>query len=124
MSDESDAIKEVAVTAGKITEASREMGGFIAKLIQGPLEQGIGIFEDKLRYIRWERQVRLRTKYKELMREIGMTQPTRTLPLNFAIPFFRGASLEEDDIAFVRGGLDNSPKKVKRLLCRITQSLM
>ena len=26
-----------------------------------------------------------------------MTQPTRALPLNFAIPFFQGASLEEDD---------------------------
>jgi hypothetical protein len=97
MSDESEAVKEVAIATGKVTDAAREIGGFISKLVHGPLEQGIGIFEDKLRYIRLERQVRLFNRYKELMNEIGLSQPTRVLPLKFAIPLFQGASLEDDD---------------------------
>ena len=97
MSDESEAIKEVAITAGKVTDAGREIGGFIAKLVCGPLEQGIGIFEDKLRYIRWERQLRLMKRVEKSMHEIGINQPTRFIPLKFAVPFFQGASLEDDD---------------------------
>jgi hypothetical protein len=59
MEDESKAIQAIAKTTEKGIEAATKVGGFLAKFISGPLEQGIGIFEDKLRYLRWERRERL-----------------------------------------------------------------
>lgn len=59
MSDEAKAIEEVARSAGKAIDASRDLGGFLGKYIGGPVEQLSGLLEDRLRYSRWERQVRL-----------------------------------------------------------------
>lgn len=97
MSDETEMVKEVAITTGKGIDASREFGKFISEFIRGSLKQGMGIFEDRLWYMRWERQMRLMQKAKAFMEEIGMTHPTRELPMKFAIPLFSGASLEGDD---------------------------
>lgn len=97
LDEESKAVQEVAKTAGKAVDAAREAGGFIAKFVAGPLEQGIGIFEDRLRYMRWERQVRLMRRSEQLLAQLGLTGPTRSVPLNIAIPLFQGGSLEEDD---------------------------
>jgi hypothetical protein len=97
MSDASEAIQDIAITTGKGIEAAQTFGSFIARFISGPLEQGVGIFEDKLCYMRWERQLRLIKRSKEVMNEIGITQPTRPLPLKLAIPLFQGASLEDDN---------------------------
>lgn len=97
MSDKTEMVKEVAITTGKVIDASRVFGGFIAEFIRGSLEQGMGIFEDKLRYMRWERQMRLMQKAKAFMGAIGMTHPTKELPMKFAIPLFSSASLEDDD---------------------------
>jgi len=104
MSDELDPVKEpakaaqeVAKTGGKAIDAGREFGGFIAKFIAGPLEQGMGIFQDKLTYMRWERQVRLMQQAEKYMQSIGMDTPTRPIPLKFALPLIQAASLEDDD---------------------------
>ena len=53
MSEES--YKETIETIGKGIDFAQKTGRFIAPLIKGTLEQGIGIFQDKLSYIRWER---------------------------------------------------------------------
>lgn len=104
MSDESKAleetgkaVQEVAKTAGKVVDASEKLGGFIARFISGSLEQGIGVFEDKLRYMRWERQVRLMKRAEDFMSEVGLNNPTRPLQLKFAVPLLQAASFEEDD---------------------------
>lgn len=97
MTDESKAIEEVAKTTGQAIEAAREAGGFIAKYISGPLEQGMGIFEDRLKYMRWERQIRLMQRSQEFLRLAGLSAPSRPIPLKLAIPLMQGASLEEDD---------------------------
>ena len=97
MSEESKAIQEVAKASGKAVDAAREAGGFIAKFIAGPLEQGVGIFEDRLKYMRWERQVRLMARAEEFMRLSGLKAPTRPVPMKIAIPIMQGATLEEDD---------------------------
>lgn len=52
--EESKSIQEVAKTAGTSVDAVREFGGFVAKCIDGPLEQVIGIWNDKLKYRRWK----------------------------------------------------------------------
>lgn len=77
--------------------ATREFCGFIAKYVSGPVEQGIGIFEDKLRYMRWERQVRLMQRAGYFLEERGLANPTRPVQLKVAIPLFQGASLEDDN---------------------------
>jgi hypothetical protein len=91
------AVREVAETAGKAIDAAREVGGFIAKFIAGPLEQGMGIFEDRLKYIRWERQERLMQRAQEFLKRTGMDAPTRPVPMKLVIPILQGATLEEDD---------------------------
>ena len=95
--EEAKATRTVAETAGKAIDASREFGSFISKYTGGSLEQGLGIFEDKLRYMRWERQVRLMQRAQDFLSEIGIDGPTRQVPMKIAIPLFQGASLEEDD---------------------------
>ena len=91
------ATQEVAKTTGKAIEASEKFGGFIAKYISASLEQGMGIFEDKLKYMRWERQVRLIDKTNKIMKSRALSEPLKTIPMKLAIPLFESASLEEDD---------------------------
>lgn len=97
MDEESKAVQEIAKTTGKAIDAAREAGGFIAKFISGPLEQGVGIFEDKLKYLRWERQMRYMQRAQEFLKLAGLNSPTRAVPLKLAIPLMQGASLEEDN---------------------------
>ena len=91
------AAQEVAKTAGKGMEAGRELGRFVARFIGGPLEQASGIAEDKLRYMRWERQVRLMKRAEEFLDQQGLQAPTRSVPMKVAIPIFEAASMEDDD---------------------------
>jgi hypothetical protein len=91
------AAQEIAKTAGKAIEAGEKFGGFISKYIGGPLEQGIGIFEDKLKYMRWERQVRLIERAQGLLHERGYNYPVIPVPPKLAIPILQSASLEEND---------------------------
>ena len=93
----SKAVQELAKTTGKAIDASREAGGFIARYISGPLDQGVGIFEDRLKYMRWERQVRLMSRAEAFLKQSGLSAPTRAVPLKLAIPLLQGATLEEDD---------------------------
>lgn len=97
MDEEAKAVGEVAKTVGKAIDAAKDTGRFIARFVAGPLEQGIGIFEDKIKYSRWERQVRLMARAEEFLRRSGLAAPTRPVPLKLAIPFMQGATLEDDD---------------------------
>lgn len=96
-SETAKAVQEVAKTTAKAIDAGQRMGSFLAKYVGGPLEQAMGIWEDKLKYARWERQLRLMKKGEEVMREAGLPGPTRQIPLKLAVPLLQGASLEEDD---------------------------
>jgi len=91
------AVQEVAKATGKGIDVAREAGGFIAKYIHGPLEQAAGIWTDKLKYIRWERQVTLHERANAKMAELGLSEPTHPLPLKIAIPILQEGSMEEDD---------------------------
>lgn len=97
MTDESKAIEEVAKTTGKAIDAGRELGGFLSKYVGGSLDQAMGIVEDKLKYLRWERQIRLIERANHLLAAKGLQQPSRKVPLQIAIPLIQGGSLEEDD---------------------------
>lgn len=80
----------------KAMDMAEKAGGFIAPLIKGTLAEGIGIFEDKLKYARWERQVRLMERANIFMEEHGIWVEN-PIPLKLAIPLLEGASLEADD---------------------------
>lgn len=72
-------------------------GGFISRFAASSIEQGMGIFEDKLKYMRWERQFRLMQRAEQLLIETGQTRPLRPIPLKLAVPLLEAASLEDDD---------------------------
>lgn len=91
------AVQEIAKATGKGIDAAREAGGFIAKYIHGPLEQATGIWTDKLKYTRWERQVTLMHRANAKMAELGLSEPIHALPLKIAIPILQEGSMEEDD---------------------------
>lgn len=97
VTESAKAAQEIAKTTGKAIDATREAGGFIARYIGGSLEQAVGIFEDKLCYMRWERQLRLMRRAEETLKEVGLATPTKSLPMKLLVPLLQGAAMEEDD---------------------------
>lgn len=93
----SKAVQEIAKTTGQGLKIVQEFGTFVSRFIDGPLEQGFGIIEDKLKYLRWEGWVRFMDRANHLMAERGSRMRFRPVPLNVAIPILEAASLEEDD---------------------------
>ena len=53
------AVQEVAKDAGKAIDLSDKFGMFITRDVGGSVTAAFGIFEDKLKCMRWERQGRL-----------------------------------------------------------------
>ena len=97
MTDQDKTAEEVVKTVGKAIDASRAVGGFIAKYINSPLEQAMGIVEDRLKYLRWERAIRLGQRADEFLKSQGLSAPSRPIPMKIAIPIMVEGSLEEDD---------------------------
>ncbi|MCY4614273.1 MAG: Abi-alpha family protein [Nitrospira sp.] len=89
--------KAIAKAAGQGLEIVKNSGAFVSRFIGGSLEQAFGIIEDKLKYTRWERQVRLVDRASHFMDKRGSRLRRRAVPRNVAIPIFEAASLEEDD---------------------------
>lgn len=124
------AIQEVAKATGKAIDASQNIGGFISRLISGSLEQGMGIFEDKLKYMRWERQLRLKQRSEQMMVQLGMNEPTRAISMKLALPLLQAASVEDDDFLqdmwarlLVNGINKNSGVDLKRVYIDILENL-
>ena len=97
MTDQTGATQEIAKTVGKAIDAGNSFGQFFSRYFGGTIEQATGIYEDKLKYIRWERQIRLFEKATELLKERGIDAPTHRIPLHIAIPLLTNGSLTEDD---------------------------
>lgn len=89
--------QEISKAAGKGLDAAQTAGGFFGKYLAGPLEETSGILTDRLRFIRWERQVRLARRAQQILAEHGLEAPNRKLPLSIGVPLIEAASLEEDD---------------------------
>ncbi|WP_198116910.1 Abi-alpha family protein [Massilia rhizosphaerae] len=130
VSQTAEAVKAVAEATGKAIDATTKFGGFIARYVAGPIEQGMGIWEDKLKYMRWERQVRLMERARQLQCEAGLSAPTRAIPLNLAVPLLEAASLEEDDHLqdlwarlLVNASNDRSPLTLQRAYIAILEQI-
>ena|SRR6516165_1601492 len=88
------AATEATANASKeAIKASRELGRFIG----GFAHEVVGILEDHLKVVRFERRVRLADRVRNFLIERGMTGPTRKIPLSIAVPLLENATLEEDD---------------------------
>lgn len=95
--EESKAVQEVAKATGKGIEAASALGRAIAKYMGGSLVQAFGIWEDKLKYLRWENQMRLLDRADKVLACRGLKGPTRGLPLKLGIPLLEQGSLEDDE---------------------------
>lgn len=91
------AVQEVAKTTGKALEVAEKVGGFVAKVIREPLESAVGMLSDRLRFIRWERQLRMVDRCEEIIRKRKLEGKTRPVPAKLALLIMENASLEEND---------------------------
>ncbi|MBK9307509.1 MAG: DUF4393 domain-containing protein [Nitrospira sp.] len=97
MEEETKAVKEVATTVGKAIDAMAQAGQFFAKFFTGPLEQASGIVEDRLRFMRLERYMRLKERAVEILRQREISGPTRAVPLSILVRILEFGSMEEDN---------------------------
>jgi hypothetical protein len=92
-----EAVKAVAETTGKAIDASRDLGGFLSRIIGGTLEELGGMLHDTVRFRREVRLLRFHQRFEQLRAEAGIASPIKPLELKAAIPLIQAASLEEDD---------------------------
>ncbi|MBU6441866.1 MAG: DUF4393 domain-containing protein [Betaproteobacteria bacterium] len=128
--EQARAVRAVADAAKQAIQAGQQLGSFISRYIGGPLEQGIGIWEDKLRYLRWERQIRFMTQADKYIKLCGLPRPDRAVPLKIALPIFQAASIEEDDglqdrwaILLANAGNSSSGIDVQRAFVSILEEI-
>lgn len=95
--EEAKAVQEMSKTTSNAIDATKDFGGFISKFISGSLEQWFAIKEDDLKYKRWENQQKLIMKAEQFMKDSGIVEPTRIIPLKIAVSWAQNASLEEDE---------------------------
>ncbi len=69
---------------------------FLSKVFKQPIEDAVGIIGDRLRFLRWERQVRLSDKVNEILEQRGVKE-TRAVPPKIALSILENASLEGND---------------------------
>lgn len=91
------ATQEVAKTVSNALDKSEKFGTFITKYFGTTMEQSIGIFNDKLKYWRWENQVNLISKANQKMEKLGIDIPIKQIPLKLGLPLIEAASLEDDN---------------------------
>lgn len=91
------ATQEVAKAATKGLEVSEKVGGFFAEVLGEPIETAVGILGDKLKFMRWERQVRLVDRVYEINKKRGVEGREKPVPPKLALPIIENASLEEND---------------------------
>ena len=91
------ATQEIAKTSSVAIKATERLGSFLSKLIGEPAEIAIGVLSDRLKFMRWERQLRLAEKIEEIISERNLNGKTIPVPPKLAIPIIENATLEDDD---------------------------
>ena len=91
------ATQEIAKTDRTGIEAAQGFGSFVARVLGEPIEAAVGLVSDRLRFVRFERQVRLADRYAEVMAFRGLSSEEQSVPPKIALPAIENASLEEDD---------------------------
>ena len=97
VSETAKAAQEIAKTTSKALDVTEKVGGFVAKVIGEPVECAVGMLSDKLRFMRWERQIRMVDKCEEIIKKRKIEGRLRPVPPKLALPIMENASLEEND---------------------------
>lgn len=88
-----DATKAVADLGNTAIVAASNLGS----VIRGPVDDILAILSDRLRFVKWRGRLTLGDKAAAIMKKRGLQEPTRDLPINFAVPLLTTAIVEEDD---------------------------
>ncbi|HEX8635497.1 MAG TPA: Abi-alpha family protein [Pyrinomonadaceae bacterium] len=97
ISETAKAVQEVAKTTKAGIEATKKLGSFVARVTDESIEAITGMLSDKLRFKRWERQLRLRDRAMEIIEARGINEQFHIVPLKLALPIVENGSLEEND---------------------------
>ncbi len=90
------AVTETVKLGTTLVEASERMGGFLSRILDEPITEAVGMFGDKLKFMRWKRKLRIVDEVNRILDERGV-KSTRPIPPKLAIPILEQASLEEND---------------------------
>ena len=74
------------------------IAGYLHAYFGGTIEQGMRIIEDKLRFIRFEKQIKLFSRANEILKDRGIIVPTGCIPQKFILPLLEAATLESEQI--------------------------
>jgi hypothetical protein len=91
------AVQEVAKTTGKAIDAGSGLVAWFGGIIEGTVEEAVGILEDRLKWIRWQRRLDLLRRAREELERRGLERATRPVPLKIALPLIESGSLEDDE---------------------------
>jgi hypothetical protein len=97
VSEVARAAQETAKTVRTGIEATQELGRFVSRITTEPLETVMGILNDKLQFVRWERKLRLAERGRQILDQRGIQGPLRPIPYKLALPIIENASLEDND---------------------------
>ncbi|MBK9947175.1 MAG: DUF4393 domain-containing protein [Nitrospira sp.] len=86
--------KSVPVAA---IEAAEKLGQFFSNVFGEPIKTSVGMLQDKLGVIRWERQLRLADRVKEILDQRRKEGNRVSVPPRMALPIIEAASIESDD---------------------------
>lgn len=95
--EEAKATQEVARATSKAIEASEKLGSFLSEVFGEPIKTSVGILQDRLSVIRWERQLHLADRVRQIISERGITLSEEGASPKLAIPILENASIEPDD---------------------------
>jgi len=90
------AIQETARFGQLSVETAQKAGGFFARVLKVPIEEGAGIIADKLRFVRWKRLIHMADEVNAILEAKGVRE-TRSVPPKLALPIMEEATLEEDE---------------------------
>ncbi len=90
------ATAEASKFGTKALDTTEKLASFVAKVFKEPIRDAVGIIGDKLKFMRWERQVRLADRVNEILSQRAVIE-TRAVPLKLALPILENASLEDNN---------------------------
>lgn len=79
------------------TELVKAIAAGINRYFGCAIEQGVGILEDRFRFMRWERQLKLMDRANKILDERGLESPSCEIPQKFLLPYLEASTLEEEE---------------------------
>jgi hypothetical protein len=84
-------------TAGQLIQAVRDFGGWFGKHLDGPAGEVAGMLQDRLKFARAARVIRLAERFRYALDTAGRPIAIQSLPANFSLQVLEEGAMEEDD---------------------------